>query len=170
MRTRTGNILIILIVLPLAALTLLPMGTIVVTISYVSPSAIAVTPPAEIAPDTQEMLTPSSSISVTVIVVSDKSESVLPNTFSLSQNYPNPFNSQTVIKYTLPEDCHVELILYNILGQKVKTLISEYQSAGYRMVHWNGRDDEGNETPSGLYLYKIKTPKYSKSKKMILLR
>ena len=167
MRTRSGNILI---VFPLAALTLLPTGTIVVSISYVSPSAIAVTPPAEIAPDTQKILTESSSVSVTVVVVSGESKSVLPNAFSLSQNYPNPFNPQTVIKYALPEDCQVELTLYNILGQKVKTLVSEYQSAGYRMVHWNGRDDEGNETPSGLYFYKIKTPKYSETKKMVLLR
>ena len=123
-------------------------------------------------PDSDSLKTfyPGSSISVTVVVVSGKSETLLPEAFSLSQNYPNPFNPETVIRYALPEDCHVELTLYNILGQKVKTLVNEYQSAGYRMVRWNGRDDKGNEISSGLYFYKIKTPKYSETKKMVLLR
>ncbi len=125
---------------------------------------------AKTAPDAPKTLTPSSSISVTVVVVSSKSKTLLPETFSLSQNYPNPFNPQTIIKYTLPEDCHVELTLYNILGQKVKTLVNQHQSAGYKMIHWNGKDDKGNEIPSGLYFYKIKTPKYSETKKMVLLR
>ncbi len=122
-------------------------------------------------PDSDSLRTfiPASSVCVTVVVVSSKSES-LPKAFSLSQNYPNPFNPETVIKYTLPEDCHVELILYNILGQKVKTLVNQHQSAGYKMVHWNGRDDEGNEIASGLYFYRIETPKYSETKKMVLLR
>ncbi|MGB7061491.1 MAG: T9SS type A sorting domain-containing protein [Candidatus Zixiibacteriota bacterium] len=155
MRTKAGYIRVGLVVSTL--------GLAVFSFSFLSPWA-------KTAPDTPKALTPSSSISVTVVVVSDKSKSVLPSAFSLSQNYPNPFNPQTVIKYALPEDCHVELILYNILGQKVKTLVSEYQSAGYQMVHWNGRDDEGNEIPSGLYFYKIETPKYSETKKMILLR
>jgi flagellar hook assembly protein FlgD len=127
-------------------------------------------PWAKTASDAPKTLTPSSSISVTVVVVASKSKEVLPETFSLSQNYPNPFNPETIIKYTLPEDCHVELTLYNVLGQKVETLVDEYQSAGYRMIRWNGRDAEGNEMSSGLYLYKIKTAKYSETKKMILLR
>jgi flagellar hook assembly protein FlgD len=127
-------------------------------------------PWAKTASDAPKTLTPSSSISVTVVVVESKSKEVLPETFSLSQNYPNPFNPETMIKYALPEDCHVELILFNILGQKVVTLIDEYQSAGFKFVRWNGRDDEGNEMSSGLYFYKIKTAKYSETKKMILLR
>ena len=147
----------------LVALIAFAWGLIIFSFLFLSPWAKTV-------PDAPKTLTPSSSISVTVVVVSSKSKTLLPDAFSLSQNYPNPFNPQTVIKYTLPEDCHVELILYNILGQKVKTLVNEYQSAGYRMIHWNGRDDEGNEIPSGLYFYKIKTPKYSETKKMILLR
>lgn len=112
----------------------------------------------------------SSSVSLTVTVASGKTEELLPTAFSLSQNYPNPFNPETVIRYSLPEDCNVELIIYNILGQQVKVLVDTYQNAGYKAVHWNGRDDGGNEIASGLYFYKIKTPKYSESKKMILLR
>jgi flagellar hook assembly protein FlgD len=120
--------------------------------------------------DSLKTFYPESSISVTVTVAAGKSETLLPHAFSLSQNYPNPFNPETVIKYALPEDCHVELTIHNILGQKVMTLVNESQSAGYRMVHWNGRDDKGNEIASGLYFYKIETPKYSETKKMILLR
>jgi flagellar hook assembly protein FlgD len=111
-----------------------------------------------------------SSVSLTVTVASGKTEELLPTAFSLSQNYPNPFNPETVIRYALPEDSQVELIIYNILGQQVKVLIDAHQNAGYKAVHWDGRDDDGNEIASGLYFYKIKTPKYSESKKMILLR
>ncbi len=155
MRTKIGYIVVALIVFAL--------GLALFSLLFLSPWA-------KTAPDTPKILTPSSSISVTVVVVTDKSKSLLPDAFSLSQNYPNPSNPQTVIKYELPEDCHVKLTIYNILGQKVKTLVNQYQNAGYKMVHWNSRDDNGNEVASGVYFYKIETPKYSESKKMVLLR
>lgn len=155
MRTKAGYIRVGLVVSTL--------GLAVFSFSFLSPWA-------KTAPDTPKALTPSSSISVTVVVVSDKSKSVLPNAFSLSQNYPNPFNPQTVIKYALPEDCHVELTIHNILGQKVMTLVDENQNAGYKMIHWDGRNEKGSEIPSGLYFYTIKTPKYHQTKKMVLLR
>lgn len=155
MRTRKSYILVALIVFAL--------GLGVFTFLFLSPWA-------KITPDTPKELTPSPSISVTVVVVSEKPKPLLPDAFSLSQNYPNPFNPQTVIKYTLPEDCHVKLTIYNVLGQKVKTLVNQYQNAGYRMVHWDGRDDRNNEIPSGVYFYKMETPKYSDTKKMVLLR
>lgn len=169
MRTRNINILIMLIVFPLAALTLLPMGTLVVTISFISPSPTAMPLHIKIAPETSKTLTPSSYVSVTV-VVAGKSKSLLPEGFSLSQNYPNPLNQETLIKYTIPEDCHVKLTIYNILGQKVKTLVDQYQAAGYKMLHWNGRDDEGNEVASGVYLYKIKADRYINVKKMAVVK
>jgi flagellar hook assembly protein FlgD len=155
MRTRKSYILVALIVFAL--------GLGVFTFLFLSPWA-------KTAPDTPKILTPSSSISVTVVVVTGKSDPLLPDAFSLSQNYPNPFNMETVIKYALPQDCYVEITIYNILGQKVKTLFNQYQNAGYKMVHWNGRDDKGNEIASGVYFYRIKTPKYSQTKKMVLLR
>lgn len=154
MKAKITYVLVLLIVL----------GSGLTTFSFV------LSPRAKTAPDTLKTLTPSSSISVTVVVAAGKSESLLPDAFSLSQNYPNPFNPETVIKYALPEDCHVELTIYNMLGQKVKTLISQYQNAGYKMVHWNGKDDKGNEIASGVYFYKIKSPKYSETKKMVSLR
>ena len=118
----------------------------------------------------QKTPTLSSSISVTVTVTSGKSEELLPKAFSLSQNYPNPFNPETVIRYTLPEDCQVELTIYNILGQKVKTLVHEYQRAGYKTVRWDSRDDEGDEVASGVYLYRIEANGYVEVKKMAVLK
>ncbi|MDP3024809.1 MAG: T9SS type A sorting domain-containing protein [candidate division Zixibacteria bacterium] len=122
---------------------------------------------AKILPDSSRTLATSTSITVTVVVAN---QSLLPEAFSLSQNYPNPFNPQTVIKYTLPKDCHVELTIYNTLGQKVKTLVNQYQSAGYKMVHWNSTNDKGNEVSSGIYFYKIKAGRYTDVKKMMVLK
>jgi len=122
---------------------------------------------AKILPDSSRTLATSTSITVTVVVAN---QSLLPEAFSLSQNYPNPFNPQTVIKYTLPKDCHVELTIYNTLGQKVKTLVNQYQSAGYKMVHWNSTNDKGNEVGSGIYFYKIKAGRYTDVKKMMVLK
>ena len=148
----------------LAAVVVFALGLTVFSFPFLSRGA---KPPPD---DSLKTFYPGSSVCVTVVVVAGKSKPLFPEAFALLQNYPNPFNPETVIKYALLEDCQVELTVYNILGQKVKTLVDEHQSAGYRMVHWNGWDDEGNETPSGLYFYKIETPKYAETKKMILLR
>jgi flagellar hook assembly protein FlgD len=170
MQKKVSSLIIAVTVFVLLQLVLLPMGTLVITISFVSPSAKALTPPIKIVPVAKKAITHSSSISVTVVVASDESKTLLPEAFSLSQNYPNPFNSQTVIKYALFEGCYVKLTVYNMLGQKVKTLVNEYQNAGFRVVDWNGRNEEGYEVASGLYLYRFETPNYSDTKKMILLR
>jgi len=94
----------------------------------------------------------------------------IPKTYQLSQNYPNPFNPQTTIKYDLPDPGNVNIAVYNILGQKVKTLADEYQEAGYKQVSWDGKDDGGREVASGIYFYKIKTIGFEKTKKMVLLK
>lgn len=155
MRIRIHYILVVLIAFAL--------GLGVLTFLSLSPSA-------KTAPHMLKELTPSPSISVTVIVVSDTSKPLLPDAFSLSQNYPNPFNPETQIEYTLPENCHVELTIYNILGQKVKTLVNQYQNAGYKRVHWNSRDDEGKEVASGIYFYKFEVDKYVYIKKMMVIK
>lgn len=85
--------------------------------------------------------------------------------FNLSSNYPNPFNPMTTINYTLPEDAHVSLYIYNVLGQVVKTIVDEYQTAGQRSV-----TIDINDLPSGVYFYKLQTEKYSSIKKMLLVR
>jgi len=89
----------------------------------------------------------------------------IPQNFSLSQNYPNPFNAATVIRYTLPEPANVVIEIYDILGRRVKTLISEQQQAGYHQVIWNSQDNS-----SGIYFYRIQAGDYTETRKMLLLR
>jgi hypothetical protein len=93
-----------------------------------------------------------------------------PVTFQLFQNYPNPFNPETVIHYTIPKNGHAELVLYNALGQKVRTLIDADAKTGAHDAVWNGRDDSGRLLPSGVYIYRLKTPESAAVRKMILIR
>ena len=94
----------------------------------------------------------------------------VPNEFNISQNYPNPFNPVTTIHFTLPASGHVQLVIFNILGQKIRTLIDENRKAGFYSLQWNGRDDSGNPAPSGVYYYAIKAGKFQAIKRMILAR
>nr|NIM98287.1 T9SS type A sorting domain-containing protein [candidate division Zixibacteria bacterium] len=104
------------------------------------------------------------------IVTEEEAEESRPESFSLSQNYPNPFNPQTQIKYALPEDCDVKLTIYNLLGQKVRVLVDEHQSAGYKRVHWDGKDERGHDLASGIYFCKIRAGEFTDAKKMILIK
>jgi hypothetical protein len=94
----------------------------------------------------------------------------IPKSFELFQNYPNPFNPQTQIRYDLPVSGNVRLIIYNILGQKVKVLVEEIQDAGYKSVIWDGKDIDGRDVASGIYFYKIEAQNFVKTKKMVLLK
>ena len=102
--------------------------------------------------------------------VEDGLEVLLPRDFNLSQNSPNPFNPQTVIEYALPQDSHVRVVVYNVLGQKVKVLKNEWEEAGFRKVVWDGKDQKGEEVGTGIYFYKILTDNFVKTKKMVLLK
>ncbi len=95
---------------------------------------------------------------------------VLPKEFSLGQNYPNPFNPTTTISYALPSNAYVKLMVYNVLGQKVKTLVDEEQAAGYKQVVWNGQNDRGEQVGSGIYFYRIQAGDFTKTAKMSLLK
>jgi hypothetical protein len=99
-----------------------------------------------------------------------KGSDLRPQHFSLSQNHPNPFNPQTSIKYALPQDAQARLTIYNILGQKVATLVDEYQSAGYSTVWWDGKDANGDEVSSGVYFYRLTAGDFSEVKKMMLVK
>jgi hypothetical protein len=125
---------------------------------------------AKISLDSRKTYVLSSSVSVTVLVVNRAKKPPLPDRFLLSQNYPNPFNPVTEIKYTLPKDCHVELVIYNALGQKVKTLVNQFQNAGYQMVQWNSRDDRDNRVASGIYFYRIQADEFKQVKKMVMIK
>ncbi|NOZ61975.1 MAG: T9SS type A sorting domain-containing protein [Calditrichaeota bacterium] len=94
----------------------------------------------------------------------------VPQKFSLSQNYPNPFNMETDIEYELPEAIQATLTVYNAMGQKVRTLVSQKQDAGRYVAHWDGKDAVGNDLPSGIYVYKLQTAKFFDAKKLILVK
>ena len=86
------------------------------------------------------------------------------------RNYPNPFNPETIISFSIPNENHVELIVYNIKGQKIKTLVNEFKPAGKHSVIWNGTDDSVKPVSSGIYFYKLKAGDFQKVKKMILIK
>jgi len=90
--------------------------------------------------------------------------------YPLAQNYPNPFNPETDISYNLPQGCHVKLSVFNIMGQKVRTLVDEYQTAGHKTVQWDGRDHIGEEVASGVYFYRLQAGEYSQVRKMLMLK
>ncbi len=85
-------------------------------------------------------------------------------------NFPNPFNPETSISFSLSERQNVELTIYNVIGQKVKTLCRDEFSQGKHLVKWNGNDHFGKEVAAGVYFYKIKTDKLNRTGKMILLK
>jgi hypothetical protein len=105
-----------------------------------------------------------------VDVEEENPEKELPSEFSLSANYPNPFNPETKIAYSIPRRCRVKLEVFNILGQKIRTLVDEEQSAGKREVTWNGKDENDNEVASGVYFYKLQAKDLVQTKKMVLIR
>jgi hypothetical protein len=92
------------------------------------------------------------------------------NAFRLNQNYPNPFNPETTIHYDLPVDTEVELVIFNVLGQKVRTLVDKKEKAGEKSIPWDGRDDGGLPLGSGTYLIRMRSGDFLEVKKMVLLR
>ncbi len=97
--------------------------------------------------------------------------SLLPDEYQLYQNFPNPFNPETNIYFTLKENSIVTLEIYDILGRRVKSLISnEQMNAGLQNIKWNGADQSGNKVASGIYIYRIKANNFSSSKKMMLIK
>ncbi len=100
----------------------------------------------------------------------DKPQMNLPKTFVLYNNCPNPFNPETVITYDLPKIVQVELVVYNIIGQKIKTLFSGQRNAGQFDAVWDGTNDVGIQVASGVYIFTIKAGDFVQSNKMMLLR
>jgi uncharacterized Zn ribbon protein len=94
----------------------------------------------------------------------------LPTEYDLFQNYPNPFNPVTDIQYQIPEAGHVELNIYNVLGQEIYTLVDDQRAAGKYTVRWFGTDSQGREVSAGLYFYQIKAGDFVSVHKMVLLK
>jgi hypothetical protein len=105
--------------------------------------------------------------------IRDLSLSHLPAVFTLAQNYPNPFNPETTIEYSIPEgpsNSAVTLEIYNLLGQKVRTLVNTTQTAGFYTVRWDGRNDGGQIAPSGVYLYILRAGSFKEVRRMTLIK
>ena len=93
-----------------------------------------------------------------------------PSDFVLSQNYPNPFNPLTNIQFTLKKNAQVKINVYNMLGQKVKTLVNRKMTAGSHIVAWDGQDNNGNKMASGIYYYRLESGSFNKARKMVMLK
>ncbi len=116
-------------------------------------------------------LLPRNDADVTRLIVGiEDSDTPQPVTYDLAQNYPNPFNPQTTIKYQLAKPGQVTITIFNMLGQKVKTLVDEAKPAGAYKVVWNGRDERNLAAPTGMYFYRMKSNEFVKVRKLLLLK
>jgi len=122
-----------------------------------------------------------------VIVVSNDQTAVLPvnlnvnnnlsvvspiliNEYRLHDAYPNPFNPITTLRYDLPEDSFVTFEIYDVIGRKIKSLISSNRAAGYHSINWDSTNDYGESVSTGMYIYVIQSGNFIQSKKMVLLK
>jgi hypothetical protein len=94
----------------------------------------------------------------------------LPQQYELGQNYPNPFNPTTDIEFALPKAGQVSLVVYNVLGQEVKSLVDGQMDAGNHTVTWDGTNSHGQSVSSGIYFYRLSAGEYNATKKMLMLK
>ncbi len=108
----------------------------------------------------------------TIAVTTGVIHNVLPSFFrnALSPNFPNPFNPMTTIRYEIAETAPVTMIVYNVQGRRVRTLVNEIKKAGQHEIIWDGRDDNNAPVGSGIYLNRVQMGKSSFTKKMILVK
>jgi flagellar hook assembly protein FlgD len=85
-------------------------------------------------------------------------------------NYPNPFNPETTIRFALKKSGKVNIDVYNVRGQKVRTLFKGFKDSGMHSVVWNGLDDRGQALGSGIYFYRLTTDGFAETKKMVLMK
>ena len=120
--------------------------------------------------------TPSNGLLKGSIAESENDETNIPKEYALLGNYPNPFNPNTTISYALPHQSSVELIVYDIMGAKVKSFTIQSQPAGYQNILWDGRNENGNVVSSGVYIYRFNIKSlenqqtFIKSAKLMMLK
>lgn len=102
--------------------------------------------------------------------VRQQNSELLPVKFALEQNHPNPFNPSTVIEFALPQASMTNLSIYNILGQRISTLVDKELPAGFYQVTWDGTTDNGTMAATGIYFYRIEADKFQSTKKLMLLK
>jgi hypothetical protein len=99
----------------------------------------------------------------------------LPKTYALNQNYPNPFNPTTNIRYALPVDSRITLEIFNVIGQRVRTLVNDNMAAGYHTMEWDGASDTGSRLASGVYFLRLSATgvngaKFSDVNKLVMMK
>jgi hypothetical protein len=93
-----------------------------------------------------------------------------PLTYALAQNYPNPFNPETTIRYEISDQQRVQIMIFNVLGEQIQTLVDRVQEPGRYTVTWDGTDRSGVSVGSGLYLYQLTAGPFTATRRMVLLR
>jgi len=123
--------------------------------------------------DEDELSTQSNAGAVNRIVVGTLAidpMDLIPEKFALHQNYPNPFNPVTTINYDLPEQAHVSIMIYDIMGREIRHLVNGIQEPGFKTTIWDASNNLGEPVSAGMYLYRIQTDRFSKTMKMVLLK
>ncbi|MCK5330394.1 MAG: T9SS type A sorting domain-containing protein [Candidatus Marinimicrobia bacterium] len=104
------------------------------------------------------------------MVSTEPDQSTLPEGYDLMQNYPNPFNPATSIQLSIPEQTHVRIVIYNLLGQQVVTLMNHVQPSGKHQIVWNATDYQGQPVSAGIYFYQVQAGDFVRTRKMVLLK
>jgi uncharacterized repeat protein (TIGR02543 family) len=113
---------------------------------------------------------PHSTVSKRTVFAENANSAAAPSAYQLYQNYPNPFNAQTRIQYALPEAAQVSLVIYNIHGRKVRTLVDARQPAGWQHVLWTGTDDLNQTVGSGVYLIRLEAGSHKMTQRILLVK
>ena len=111
---------------------------------------------------------PSEAVSVTLLTLEEIHG--LPDEFVIHQNYPNPFNPTTTLRYDIPKDGNVSILIYDMMGRQIRTLVNRNVSAGYHFIQWDGTNQSGSPVSAGVYIYILQSENYRSLKKMILLK
>ena len=102
--------------------------------------------------------------------IDEQRKQLIPEDFQVKQSYPNPFMDQMTVEYSLAEPVFVELEIYNMLGQRVRTLIAAEKAAGFHQVDWDGTSDAGEAVASGVYVYVFKAGSYQSTQRLVRVR
>jgi len=146
-----------------AYVLIVPTGTYTVTASKVNYQTATVN-------DVVVNANQTTTVNFTLIPGSGSDDEVIPATITaLTGNYPNPFNPSTTISYSIKDPTAVQIVIYNVKGQKIRTLVNQNQTNGKYNVVWNGKDDKNQPVGSGVYYYRMTAGSYISSKKMLLV-